>query len=194
MQCLDCGGEVRGGQCEVCGRTPLAAEVALRRRLLTGTAVFLLGALGFLAVIHFFPPLEIDAMLIFVGVLFFAMMALWIVLDLRARQQRSSQILKRMFYGLVPLPALFAALLFTNARFDLSPPEVRTVEVIGRFAMPGTLKSSRIVVRSWREGRRVERIAVSRDEYTRYHEGDVVEVRVQEGLAGIPWVSAVYRK
>jgi hypothetical protein len=49
----------------------VAAELSLRRRLLNRTAVFVLGALAFVAVAGRYPPLEIDGVLIFGGVLFF---------------------------------------------------------------------------------------------------------------------------
>ncbi len=48
-----------------------AAELSLRRRLLNRTAFFVLGALAFVAVVARYPPLELDGVLIFVGVLFF---------------------------------------------------------------------------------------------------------------------------
>jgi hypothetical protein len=66
--------------------------------------------------------------------------------------------------------------------------------VISRFATIGPLPSGRLVVESWREGHRFERVAVSRTDYDRFHPGDFVVVRVGEGLVGIPWVAGVDRE
>lgn len=193
-QCVECGGPVRDGQCEECALPVPAAVMLLRRRLLYGTALFLLGALAFLPAVHSFPPLDIDLMLIFLGALFFAVMltALW--LDRKARHAATHQLLKRAFYGLLPVPWLIAGLIFVNGRFDYSPPTRHVSQVVGTFAMPGTLRQSRLVVRSWRAGRSVERVAISREEFARFRTGDGVDILVQEGLAGIPWVSAVYHQ
>jgi len=54
--------------------------------------------------------------------------------------------------------------------------------------------SGRLVVESWREGHRFERVAVSRTDYDRFHPGDFVVVRVGGGLVGIPWVAGVDRE
>jgi len=46
---------------------------------------------------------------------------------------------------------------------------------------------------SWREGQRIERLAVDEDDYDRFHPGDAVVVGVEPGALGIPWYFAVYR-
>jgi hypothetical protein len=193
-RCPNCGADRTRDQCEACGLTSAAAEVMFRRRLLNLTAVFLLGAMAFLPASHFYPPLELDAVLIFIGVVFFATLALAVVLDRRARRGQEVEALRRAFLGLVPVPWLLAALLFFNGHFDTAPPVGRSASVVGRFTMPGTLRSSRLVVTSWRPGRRIERVAVSRDDYHRFTRGDAVVVQMQEGLIGIPWVYSVHRK
>ncbi len=57
-----------------------------------------------------FPPLDLDEMLIFVGVVFFVGLALAVVIDQRARQRGDVEIFKRLFFGLVPLPWIVAAI------------------------------------------------------------------------------------
>lgn len=193
-RCVECGGDLVEGQCEICGLTPQAAEFVLRRRLLYGTALFLLGAIAFLAAVSYYPPLDLDAMMIFVGVLFFSVMGLAIWLDLKARRHTTIQPLKRGFYGLLAVPWLLAGLLFANGRFDASPVDSQITRVVGKFAMPGTLKNSRLVVISWRQDRKIERIPIHRDEFVRFRVNDTVEIHVREGLAGIPWVDSVYLK
>ena len=193
-RCLNCGEESPGAQCPACGLTPAAAEVLFRRSLLNRTAVFLLGAVAFVAAGHVYPPLELDAMLIFVGVLFFLTLGLAIWLDRRGRITGEIEAPKRICFALVPVPWLMALLLFANGQFDAGPPESRVAPVVGKFTMPGTLRSSRLVVISWRPGRRFERVPVTRDDYLRFQRGDLVEVRVQGGLVGIPWVYSVHRK
>jgi hypothetical protein len=193
-RCLDCGADRTSDVCEACGLTSLEAELAFRRRLLSLLLIFVLGSLAFLPASHYYPPLELDGILIFFGVIFFASIALAAWLDYRARKHREVEALKRIFRALVPLPWLLASLLWVNGKFDASPARSWTVVVTGKSIMPGTLRESRLTVESWRFGRTIERIPVSRDDYTRFAPGDRIEVRLQDGLVGIPWVYAVYRK
>ena len=69
-RCLDCGAERVTDQCPSCGLTSAAAEVMLRRRLLRRTAVFLVGSLAFPYISQIYPPLDLDLMLVFYGLLF----------------------------------------------------------------------------------------------------------------------------
>jgi hypothetical protein len=133
-------------------------------------------------------------MWIFLGAMFVAVMVLAIVLDWQARRGHMNQPLKRVYYGLAPVPWLVVALLLVNGALDSSAPRAHTARIIGKFSMPGLLKSSRLIVDSWRPDRRVERIPIRRDEIASYQQGEWVEVRVHEGLVGIPWVDSVYHK
>lgn len=193
-RCFDCGADRATEVCAACGLTTVEAEFAFRRRLLSLLAVFLLGSIAFLPASHYYPPLELDRILIFFGVLFFLSLGLAAYLDWRARRHQELEALKRVFRALVPLPWLLAGLLWANGRLDTSQSQHRDTTVVGKFTMPGTLKQSRITVVSWRAGRSIEHVPVSHDDYLRFAPGDAVEVRVQEGLVGIPWVYAVYRK
>ena len=193
-RCLDCGADRVSEVCDACGLSTVEAEFAFRRRLVSLVAVFLLGSIAFLPASHYYPPLELDGILIFVGVLFFATLLLAGYLDWRARRHLEVEALKRVFRALVPLPWLLAGLLWVNGSFDSAAPQHRLTTVVGRFTMPGTLKQSRITVSSWRAGRSIERVPVTRDDYSRFAPGDNVDVVVKDGLVGIPWVYAVYRK
>jgi hypothetical protein len=63
------------------------------------------------------------------------------------------------------------------------------------FYMKGIVRGSRrLIVPSWRPGRKFERIAVDADDFDRFHMGDSLEVGVEPGVLGIPWVYGVYRK
>jgi len=192
--CLNCGAIREGEQCDACGLTVAAAEVLLRRRLLMLTAVFLVGAVTFLPVSQIYPPLELDAIFIFLGATVFAALTLAVLVDRRARRRQEVEVLRRIFLGLLPVPWLLAALLFVNGRFDTDPPTSHMATVVGKFTMPGMLKSTRLAVTSWRAGRRIERVPLPREEFHRFRRGDLVEVRMQEGLVGIPWVYEVHRK
>src|SRR5438094_7545776 len=75
-RCLDCGSERTADQCPSCGLTSAAAEVMFRRRLLKRTAVFLAGSLAFPYVSQIYPPLDLDLILVFFGVLFFVALAI----------------------------------------------------------------------------------------------------------------------
>jgi hypothetical protein len=192
-RCLDCGAERETDQCAACGLTSAAAEVVLRHRLVRRTAWFLVGAIIFLPASQAFPPLEVDRILIFVGLLFFLVLGLGLWMVDRARRGQEIEIVKRVYFGLLPVPWILAALLFINGKFDADPPRSETVSVVGKFSMPGFLRTQRLVVTSWREGRQIERVLVSRDDYGRFKPGDSVVVEVESGVVGIPWVYAVYR-
>jgi hypothetical protein len=192
-RCLDCGAERDTDQCPACGLTSLAAEVVLRRRLVRRTALFLVGAVVFVPASQAFPPLEVDGILIFVGVLFFLVLGLGLWMVNRARRGDDIEIVKRIYFGLLPIPWILSALLFINGKFDADPPKPVTAAVVGKFSMPGFLRTQRLVVTSWRDGRQIERVLVSRDDYGRFKPGDSVVVEVESGVVGIPWVYAVYR-
>jgi len=191
--CLDCGAERQSDQCPACGLTSAAAEVVLRRRLVKRTAWFLVGAVVFVPASQIFPPVELDPILIFMGILFFAALSLGYWIEHRARRRREVEALKRIYFGLIPVPWVLAAVLFVNGRFDSSIPRTEPAAIIGKVSVAGLPRGYRLVVTSWRGGRSIERVPVPRDDFDRFHPGDEVVVVVQDGLAGIPWVSAVHR-
>jgi hypothetical protein len=191
-RCLDCGAELTSELCDNCGLTPSEAEAVLRRRLLYRTAIYLLGTVAFLPAAHFYPPLELDAMFIFLGVVSFVVVFSAVWTDRRARRQAPVEVLKRVCYGMLPVSWLLASMLFVNGRFDSAPPVSHSTVVVGRFSMPGMLRTSRLVVHSWRPGFRLERVPISPGELDRFQKGDVVEIRMQDGLIGIPWVRSVH--
>ncbi len=193
-RCLDCGAERTADQCPSCGLTSAAAEVVLRRRLMRRTAIFLFGSLLFVPASQVFPPLELDAIQIFVGVIFFIALGLAVLIDRRAHQRAEVEVLKRLYFGLLPLPWIVAGLLFFNGKFDTAAQQRVSARVVGRFSMPGLLlNTSRLVVTSWRSGQDVERVPVGSFDYGRFHPGDDVFVALQPGALGIPWVNGVYR-
>ncbi len=193
-RCLNCGADRTADQCEGCGLGSAAAEVALRRRFSNRTAIFLLGALAFVVAAGRYPPLELDGILIFVGVLFFVTLAFGLWMERRAVRHLEVEALKRVYYGLVPVPWLLAVLLLGNGALDHPLPTSHTTRVVGKFAMRGPVPSRRLVVVSWRDGRRFERVPVAREDFDRFQPGDAVVVRVEGGLVGIPWVYSVYRR
>src|SRR5882762_7684484 len=117
-RCLDCGSERIADQCPCCGLTSAAAEVMFRRRLLKRTAVFLAGSLAFPYVSQLYPPLDLDLMLVFFGLLFFVALTVALFLERRARKRQELEILKRIYSGFIPLPWLLSAALFLNGKFD----------------------------------------------------------------------------
>ena len=195
-RCPDCGSERTTDQCPSCGLTTAAAEVMFRRHLMARTAVFLLGSLGFPYISQIYPPLELDLILIFFGVIFFAALVLAIILERRARNHQEIEILKRIYNGFIPLPWILAATLFVNGRLDSQKNVVyHPTSVEGHFNMKGIVKGSRrLFVRSWRPGQRVENLAVDVDDFDRFREGDAVVVGISPGALGIPWYYGVYRR
>lgn len=195
MHCLDCGAERAGDQCPVCGLTTAAAEVLFRRRLLRQMAIFLAGSLLFPSLSQVYPPLDVDAMLVFFGLVFFLALALAVFLDRLARGHKDLELLKHLFTGLIPIPFILSFALFLNGKFD-SPKDVRYHETIveGRYLMRGVVRGTRrVFVYSWRQGRKYERLAVDSDDYDRFRPGDRVNVGVEPGALGIPWFYGVYR-
>jgi hypothetical protein len=195
-RCLDCGSERTADQCPSCGLTSAAAEVMFRHRLLKRTAVFLAGSLAFPYVSQIYPPLELDLMLVFFGVLFFLALTLVVILDRRARRRQELEILKRVYMGFVPLPWILAATLFLNGKLDSQKNVAyHPTTVVSRYNMPGVVRGTRrLFVSSWREEQKVERLAVDADDYDRFQPGDSVVVGVAPGALGIPWFYGVYRR
>jgi hypothetical protein len=194
-RCLDCGSERSNDQCPVCGLTSAAAEVVFRRRLLRQMAVFLAGSLLFPYLGQVYPPLDLDAMLVFFGLVFFLTLALAVFLDRSAHARKDIETLKHLFTGLIPIPIILSLALFLNGKLDSSKQVTyHQTTVEGRYLMRGMVRGSRrLFVYSWREGRKYERLAVDPDDYDRFNPGDKVNVGVGPGAIGIPWFYGVYR-
>jgi hypothetical protein len=165
----------------------------LRRKLLNRTAIFLLGSIALVVASGRYPALELDGILVFIGLLFFLTLGLAIWVERRALHHAEVEALKRIYYGLIPVPWLLAALLIGNGALDRTPPHLEGVRVVGKFSMPGPVATRRLIVTSWREGRRFEHIPVDRTDFDRFNPGDFADVRIAGGLAGIPWVAGVSR-
>jgi len=194
--CLDCGSERTSDQCPVCGLTSAAAELVFRRRLIRQMTVFLAGSLLFPYLSQIYPPLDIDAMLVFFGLVFFVALALAIVLESRARARKEIEILRHLFTGLIPIPFILSVALFLNGKLD-SPKDVvfHPSVVVSRYQMKGVVRGTRrLFVPSWRPDRRFERLAVDSDDYDRFRDGDKINVGVAPGALGIPWFYGVYRR
>lgn len=195
-RCLDCGSQRTADQCSVCGLTSAAAELVFRHRLYRQMAVFLLGSLLFPYLSQVYPPLDIDAMLVFFGIVFFLALALAIFLERQARARKDIEVARHLCTGLIPIPFIFSVALFLNGKLD-SPVNVKyhPSTVDSRYQMKGIVRGSRrLFVYSWREGHRYERLAVDYDDYERFHEGDKLVVGVAPGALGIPWYYGVYRQ
>ncbi len=189
-RCLNCDTVITGAVCEGCDLTPAAASLVLRRRLILRTGLFLLGSMAFVAATYRFPPLEIDGMLVFCGVVFFVGLGLAVWVERGALRGDQIAIRKRLFMTLVPVPWLLAALLVVNAKLDTGPVHDYRTRVVGKFSMAAMVPTRRLVVVSWREGHRFERVPVSREEYSRFEVGQKVVVEIHPGI-GIPWVGGV---
>lgn len=190
-RCLNCDTVITGPICDGCGLTPEAASLVLRRKLILRTGLFLLGSLAFVVATYRFPPLEIDGMLVFCGAVFFIGLGLAVWVERGALRGSQIAIRKRLFLTLVPVPWLLAGLLVVNAKLDTGPVRDYRTRVVGKFSMSAMVPTRRLVVVSWREGHRVERVPVSREEYSRFKVGQHVVVKIHPGM-GIPWVAGVY--
>jgi hypothetical protein len=160
------------------------------------TAVFLAGSLLFPYVSQLYPPLELDWMLVFFGLIFFIGLTVAVFVDRGARNRQDIEVLKRIYAGFIPLPWILAATLFLNGKLDVPKNVVYyPTTVQSRFNMRGMVRGSRrLLVRSWRPGQKVERLAVDPDDYDRFHDGDAVVVGVAPGALGISWFYGIYRR
>jgi hypothetical protein len=192
-RCLNCGADRNADVCESCGLNSAGAELFLRKRLLNRTAIFVLGALAFVAASVRYPPVEVDGVLIFIGALFFPTLGLAIWVERRALRHAEVEALKRIYYGLVPIPWLLSALLLVNGLLDRGVPQIQHERVVGKFSMAGALPIRRVVVTSWREDHQFESILIDRNDFDFLHLGDPINIKVQEGLVGIPWIAGVSR-
>lgn len=192
-RCLNCGAERDEDVCAACGLDSSAAEFSFHRTLLNRTAFFLLGAIAFVTASGRYPPLDIDRILIFIGVFFFVTLAVAIWLERRAQKHAELEALKRVYFGLIPVPWLLALLLFMNGAMDNGKPEIVLSRVVAKFAMRGPVPNRRLIVTPWREGDKFEHIAVNRFDYDQFADGDPVEIRLGGGIVGIPWVESVSR-
>ena len=192
-RCLDCGADRTADQCTACGLTSAAAELVVRRRLVRRTAFFLVGIIVFIAASQVFPALEIDAILIFAGLIFFFSLALGYWIDVRARKRLEVEAMKRVYFGMISVPWIFAAMLFLNGKLDTSRPIRVHATIVGKFSTNGLPRSRRLVVTSWRGSRPIERLAVDQNDYDRFQRGDDIVVQAQKGAFGLPWVNGVYR-
>jgi len=190
-RCLNCGAERDAEVCEACGLNSMAAEFSLRKRLLNRTAIFLVGSLAFVVASERYPSIELDGILIFIGLLFFLTLGLAMWVERRALKHSEVEALKRIYYGLIPVPWVIAAMLLANGALDHAAPQIVQETVVSKFSMPGPVASRRLIVTSWREGHRVERIAVTREDFDSFNRGETVDIQVKGGLLGIPWVSGV---
>jgi hypothetical protein len=190
-RCLNCGSERDADVCDYCGLNSAAAEFSLRKKLLNRTAIFLLGAILFVTASGMYPALDLDQMLIFGGVVFFAVLSLAILVERRAVRHTETEALKRIYYGLIPVPWILGALMMANGALDTSPPHIEQTRVVGKFSMPGPVPSRRLIVRSWRDGHWLERIPVTLADFDSFNRGDAIDVKVGDGLADIPWVEGV---
>ena len=195
-RCLDCGSERTADQCPSCGLTSAAAELVFRTRLMKRTAVFLAGSLLFPYISQIFPPLDLDLMLVFFGVIFFIALTLAVILERRARMRQELEVLKRIYSGFILIPWILSFTLFVNGKLDSQKNlTYHPTTVDSRYNMTGIVRGTRrIFVRSWREGQKIERLAVNADDYDRFHDGDAVNVAVEPGALGIPWYYGIYRR
>jgi hypothetical protein len=195
-RCLDCGSERTADQCPSCGLTSAAAELMFRTRLMKRTAVFLAGSLLFPYISQIFPPLELDLMLVFFGVIFFIALTLAVILERRARNRQELEVLKRIYSGFILIPWILSFTLFVNGKLDSQKNLIyHPTTVVSRYSMTGIVRGTRrIFVRSWREGQKIERLAVDADDYDRFRDGDAVNVAVEPGALGIPWYYGIYRR
>src|SRR5258706_8338594 len=137
-RCLDCGSARTTDQCRSCGLTTAAAELMFRRRLMRQTGIFLLGSLAFPYISQIYPPLDLDLILVFFGLIFFGALTLAIILERRARHHQEIELMKRGYNGFISLPWILAATLFFYWRVDFPKKIVFFPTVVGgRFYIKG---------------------------------------------------------
>ena len=141
-----------------------------------------------------FPAIDLDSILIFGGLVFILSLVLGYWIDYRARKHLEIEVMKRIYFGMIPVPWIFAGLLFLNGQLDHSRPIPVPARVVGKFATGGLPRSRRLLVTSWRTGHGIERIPVDQNDYDRFQRGDKIIIQAQKGALGVPWVSGVLRQ
>jgi hypothetical protein len=191
-RCPNCGAErATLAVCEHCGLNPADASRAMRRSLVNRFGIFLLGTIAFFVPCFLYPPLDLDGMVIFVGVVFFTTVVLAIWAERRSFRGQEVEVMKHIFQSLVLIPWLIGATLLINGSLDNSPPHDIESTVVSRLAVPGLLPMHQLMVTSWRDGHTVERLAVTRQDFEHFRVGDHIIVRVKDGLL-FPWLFGVY--
>ncbi len=191
VRCPNCNGPLENDWCEACQMDLPRLRRAAFRRLISKLGIFLLGILALVPGSRIYPPLEIDRMFIFFGVLFVVTLGLVIWVEYGLRRDRSVEIGSRILRSLVVVPWFLTALLLANGHFDRDPPQRHLAQVAGTFRSAGMAMTDRLVLPSWRSGHHWERIAVSAGIAARIRPGDSVQVFIKPGLAGIAWVAGV---
>src|SRR5437879_3952280 len=135
-------------------------------------------------------------MLVFFDFLSFIAHSISVIHESLARYRRELEVLKRIYTGFIPLPWILAATLLLNGKLDSQKNVAyHPTTVDSRYNMPGIVRGTRrLFVHSWREGQKIERLAVDFDDYDRFRTGDSVVVGVEPGALGIPWYYGVYRR
>src|SRR5690348_15848669 len=88
----------------------------MRRSLVNRLGIFLLGAIAFLVPCFLYPPLDLDGILIFFGVIFFITIGLAMWAERRSIRSQEVELLKHVFQSLVLIPWLFAFCFLPMAR------------------------------------------------------------------------------
>jgi hypothetical protein len=192
-RCLNCGADRESDICDVCGLGAAAAEIALRRRLLNRTAVFLLGAIAFVSLSGRYPPLDLDAILIFVGLLFFVTLAIGMLVERRALPHAEVEAIKRLY--LRADPGALAPhcdpdrerTLRSRARAGLARSRHQPI-FHGRSVAQPPPGGSVVALRPPLRAR-----PATRFDLDRFHAGDDIVIHVKGGMIGIPWVEGISR-
>ncbi len=196
-RCLDCGSERTTDQCPSCGLTSAAAEVMFRRRSVFRTAIFLLGSLAFPYVSQIFPPLDIDLMLIFFGVIFFTALFLGGHSGAARAQSKGNRSLKAHLHGIHPaaLDSRGDALRERAARQREKhrlPPYRRCRSI--QYEGIGARYAPACRCGPGGRGRPTSVWLWTPTTSIAFNVGDLVEVAVEPGALGIPWYYGVYRR
>jgi len=191
VRCPNCNETLEEEWCDACGMDLPRLRRAALHRLISKLGIFLLGILALVPATRIYPPLEIDRMFIFFGVLFVVALGLAVRVEYQLRRNRPAETGSRIFRSLVVVPWILTGLLLANGRFDRDPPQRHQAQVAGTFRSGGMAMTHRLVLPSWRSRRRWERVAVSAKLIAAVRTGDTVQVLIKPGLAGIAWVAGV---
>jgi len=188
-RCLDCGADRTADQCSACGLTSAAGRVGRSAAAGAAHGFFLVGIIVFIAASRVFPS-EIDAILIFAGLVFFLSLA-WVTGSISCPETAGSGSPQAHLLGMIPVAMDFAGRTLSDGKLDNSRPFVFPLPVVGKFP--------RMVCRAaaawWlRPGAALGGSNASRwikYDYDRFQRGDDIVVQGAEGPFGLRG-SAVY--
>jgi len=190
-QCANCGTEFHDGPCPKCGTDSVSSLRATNKQLQRYSYLLIGGLAGTLVATRFYPPLDIDRLLIFAIGIFFLPVLAHVILSIRKRLTSNAERMRSAYKYSGTLSVVLAGVLFLNGVLDHSPVNPTRTPILRKTLSRGRSTSRYLIVASWRPGRFEERLQVNGDTYHRFVVGAPVVIEIHRGLFGVPWYGKI---